>query len=214
MTEKCIHKILSPLSPFEDIEHTMRSMIDAIKSKMAYYTQYDLEWHITQPLLNRIKFNLRNEFKRVWYCEPLRNETIIFGINAVVVNGTEPYEVTLCAKRKHYSNIEYPSYMKYFVDDVISTALTSKMYVQNQEVSQLINFNVKDSIKDVIFNEPATIVLWKDGTKTVVKCGENDTYDAEKGLAMCIVKKITGNRGNYNNIFRQWLPKEDDEDSV
>ena len=47
-------------------------------------------------------------------------------------------------------------------------------------------------IKNVIYNDPATIVFWTDGSKTVVKCGERDTYDPEKGLAMCIVKKIYG----------------------
>ena len=30
------------------------------------------------------------------------------------------------------------------------------------------------TIKNVIFNPPATIVFWKDGTKTIVKCGEHD----------------------------------------
>ena len=64
-------------------------------------------------------------------------------------------------------------------------------------------------IKDVIFNKPATIVIWADGSKTVVKCGEDDTYDPEKGLAMAIVKKAYGNKGNYNNIFKKWLPKEE-----
>ena len=48
------------------------------------------------------------------------------------------------------------------------------------------------SIRKVIFNDPATIVLWSDGTKTVVKCGPEDSYDMEKGLAMAIVKKMTG----------------------
>ena len=43
-------------------------------------------------------------------------------------------------------------------------------------------------IKNVIFNDPATIVFWNDGTKTVVKCGKNDTFDPEKGLAMAISK--------------------------
>lgn len=63
-------------------------------------------------------------------------------------------------------------------------------------------------IKDVIFNKPATIVMWADGTKTVVKCGEDDIYDPEKGLAMAIVKKAYGNKGTYNNIFKKWLTKE------
>lgn len=45
------------------------------------------------------------------------------------------------------------------------------------------------SIRKVIFSNPATIVLWSDGTKTVVKCGPDDIFDKEKGLAMAIVKK-------------------------
>ena len=46
-------------------------------------------------------------------------------------------------------------------------------------------------IKDVIFHPPATIVLWEDGTKTVVKLHDED-YDAEKGLAMAVMKKVLG----------------------
>lgn len=60
------------------------------------------------------------------------------------------------------------------------------------------------SIDKVIFNGPATIVHWKDGTKTVVKC-ENEDNDPEKGLAMAIVKKVFGNKGNYYNTVRKAL---------
>lgn len=60
-------------------------------------------------------------------------------------------------------------------------------------------------IKKVIFNPPATIVLWADGTKTVVKCRDNDVFDCEKGLAMAIAKKALGNQGNYYNVFRKHL---------
>lgn len=65
-------------------------------------------------------------------------------------------------------------------------------------------------IEDVIFNDPCTIVFWSDGTKTTVKCGENDTFDKEKGLAMAIIKKIVGNnKGAYNEIFKEYcLEKE------
>ena len=66
----------------------------------------------------------------------------------------------------------------------------------------------KEQIKDVIFKNPATIVLWKDGTKTVVKCQDGDVYNPETGLAMCIIKKMCGNKGNYNDVFNEWLPKE------
>lgn len=62
-------------------------------------------------------------------------------------------------------------------------------------------------IKDVIYNDPATIVFWEDGTKTVVKC-KNEKFDPEKGLAMAFSKKMLGNKGNYYNIFKKWLPDE------
>lgn len=63
-------------------------------------------------------------------------------------------------------------------------------------------------IRKVIFNYPATVVLWADGTKTVVKCGDYDIYDPEKGLAMAIAKKALGNQGNYYDEFKKWLPEE------
>lgn len=60
-------------------------------------------------------------------------------------------------------------------------------------------------IKKVIFNDPATIVLWEDGTKTVVKTCEGDLFDPEKGLAMAITKKALGNKGNYYNTLKPWI---------
>lgn len=62
-------------------------------------------------------------------------------------------------------------------------------------------------IKKVIFSNPATIVFWSDGSKTVVKSYLDD-YDPEKGLAMAIAKKALGNEGNYYNVFKKWLPKD------
>lgn len=74
-----------------------------------------------------------------------------------------------------------------------------------------IYFNV---IKKVIFNEPATIVFWSDGTKTVVKCGKDDIWDPEKGLAMAVTKKFFGNEGFYYDIFKKWIPEEKKMDTI
>lgn len=65
------------------------------------------------------------------------------------------------------------------------------------------------SIEKVIFNDPCTIILWSDKTKTVVKCGEDEEYDPEKGMAMAISKKFLGNKGNYYETFKKWLPEEE-----
>ena len=62
----------------------------------------------------------------------------------------------------------------------------------------------RDSIEDVIFNDPATIVKWSDGTKTVVKA-ENEEFDPEKGLAMAICKRMLGNKYDYYDIFKKYV---------
>lgn len=52
--------------------------------------------------------------------------------------------------------------------------------------------------KKIIFNGPATIVIWDDGNKTIVKQSNLDNYDYEKGFAMCVVKRVFGDK--YNTI--------------
>ena len=87
---------------------------------------------------------------------------------------------------------------------------------KNQKMTERSNYmptDIRRLIKKVKFNPPATIVFWTDNTKTVVKCKGED-YDPEKGLAMCISKKVLGNKGNYYEVFKKWLPKEDDSDVV
>lgn len=63
--------------------------------------------------------------------------------------------------------------------------------------------DLRPTIKKVIFSNPATIVIWSDNTKTVVKA-VNEEFDPEKGLAMAIAKKAFGNQGNYFNEISRW----------
>ena len=70
--------------------------------------------------------------------------------------------------------------------------------------SSITELRILPNIKKVIFNDPATIILWSDGTKTVVKCQEGDTFDKELGMAMAISKKFFKNKGNYNEQFKKW----------
>ena len=62
--------------------------------------------------------------------------------------------------------------------------------------------NSTDGLKvtKVIYHNPATIVFWSDGTKTVVKCGKGDTYDKEKGFFIACAKKLFGN--DYKAVGR------------
>ena len=61
-------------------------------------------------------------------------------------------------------------------------------------------------IEKVIFNPPATIVIWKDGSKTVVKCKEGDQFDEWAGLSLCICKKILGK--DFHRFFRKYCEED------
>lgn len=97
------------------------------------------------------------------------------------------------------SLIEFEGFVKsepwsYIKKDIMST-------------EELANRMKHPTIKNVIFNPPATIVFWTDNTKTVVKCQDGDEFDPEKGIAMAYVKKSNGDKGNYNEIFKPWVEK-------
>lgn len=83
---------------------------------------------------------------------------------------------------------------------------------ETSERSHYMHYDIRSCIKKVKFNPPATIVFWTDNTKTVVKCKGED-YDPEKGLALCISKKVLGDKGNYYEVFKKWLPKEKETES-
>lgn len=60
---------------------------------------------------------------------------------------------------------------------------------------------------NVIFNGPATIVYWNDGTKTVVKCQPGDVFNAETGLTTAMLKKYMGNDNTFNRVIKNWLKR-------
>lgn len=45
--------------------------------------------------------------------------------------------------------------------------------------------------------------------KTVVKCQDGDMYDPETGFLMCIAKKVYGNKGKFNDVIKEHVPRHD-----
>ena len=58
-------------------------------------------------------------------------------------------------------------------------------------------------ITRVIHNNPATIVFWNDGTKTVAKVQEGDEYNPIAGLLTCVMKKMIGNE-HTQQLLEDW----------
>ena len=154
----------------------------------------DYEWVIGSDVWNRIiksgsiKTNVVNCIDSLNYK--------IFDIE-VTISKNELNTITL--RKKGERRNEMPVERKSTSSSIYYASVTAK------------SMSVPD-IKKVIFNYPATIVLWSDGSKTVVKCQDGDIYDPEKGLAMAISKKALGNKGNYCNEFKKWLPEDEEEE--
>lgn len=114
-----------------------------------------------------------------------------------------------------YKNADSTS--KKNLEDIMKAVRSAKHYLIPNTEDKPVNINKPTvtgyelektgdfaSIKQVIFNDPATIVVWFDDVKTVVKCQEGDTFDKEKGLAMAICKRLYGNESNFNNMIKKW----------
>ena len=81
----------------------------------------------------------------------------------------------------------------------------SPIYYLNDK-DELELFDVyKHFIREVIYSDPATIVIWEDGTKTVSKCKAPDSYNAEMGLLLCCMKKLVGTAALLDT-FKDWVP--------
>lgn len=71
------------------------------------------------------------------------------------------------------------------------------------------NKRLRGLVKKVIFNDDVTVVLWSDGTKTIVRKHEADCYDAEKALLACMAKKLYENTGIFNEVVNEWVDEAD-----
>lgn len=58
-------------------------------------------------------------------------------------------------------------------------------------------------VKRVIYNGPKTIILWADNTKTIVSCGEGETYDYYTGFCAAVVKKLFGSTSNAKKVLEK-----------
>ena len=129
---------------------------------------------------------------KIFVVEYLDNRNFLVGIRGIRINKVD------------INGAQYGQFFWVNPEDII---------ISNNRYKVEKTYSLGTNIKKVIFNSPATIVFWSDGSKTVVKA-HNDDYDPEKGLAMAIAKKALGNEGNYYNVFKKWLPNEDSSEDI
>ena len=193
---------------------------------MRLYDKYDTiaEWcvndaitraeHCVKKIIKPSPFILSSNIINTMFCGPETRISVLIKTAPLIVEENDitvfllykPYEsiCDICIKSKIIKNVLNEEYT---TSAIPSADLILNLYKVH---SQLCNLE----IKKVLYKNPATIVFWNDGSKTVVKCQKKETYDPEKGLAMAILKKMNDNTGSYYKLFKKWLPKEKENDNV
>ncbi len=60
------------------------------------------------------------------------------------------------------------------------------------------------AVNKIVYNPPATIVFWGDGTKTVVKAAAGTEFNAYHAFTAAVAKKLYGNNSRVNKIVNKW----------
>lgn len=94
--------------------------------------------------------------------------------------------------------------MQYCYNDMLTTRQYAKTLSTAFNQAQL-RIDIPRMIDRVIFNNPATIIIWKDGSKTIVKKSEDDQWDPEKGFCMAIIKKLYG----HTSFMKKYIETEE-----
>lgn len=103
-------------------------------------------------------------------------------------------------------------YFKFNKEEPEEMITAKQQKVSYYSSGQELTAATKLSIKKIIFNGPATIIFWTDGTKTVVKCNDFDTIDREKGIFAACAKKLLGtNKTGSNYLDKIYRAVEEEE---
>ena len=183
---------------YDKIVSAMKRMMDREKYKSFHsFNNNEYHWVIDFDVLKRLK----DTNPDIGYPSEI-NEILGIKVRRILYHRADASKICLIKYVNDYAPI------------MITSRGSGKTYTQFKYLEEMMKkwnrgiVNNNPSIKNVIFNDPATIIFWSDGTKTIVKA-KNESFDPEKGLAMAISKKFLGNKGNYYDEFKKWLPKEE-----
>lgn len=137
------------------------------------------------------------------YGDFVKYETILRPMRDAVESDYPRIEPKRAFKDPEYFNrsVEFVNYIvkKYVMEDVMRTheMLWNSLYPKPVKI---------------IYNPPATIVFWTDGTKTVVKCSAEDEYNEYYGFLCALGKKIFGTNSHLKKLIDEKAERHYPED--
>lgn len=104
------------------------------------------------------------------------------------------------------------------------TGICEKEELRKEILSKMATIKVAETknfyslnVSKIIFNPPATIVFWEDGTKTVVKCAAEDEFSEYYGFLAALGKKVYENNNQIKKLIdkkAEWYENKKDEKDI
>ena len=197
------------IKDFAVIENTNKSLVVVFKTVPQNNT-YKFEQNKLHPVIGT-NFYIKKDYN-LWAKDRTIEKAVINNADGssteyafspdveTIQNARKLRELENAKTARSRMEIEYMKRDLQLTKDAL--AAVKKNYVAEKKRNKL------PQIKNVIFNNPATIVFWDDGSKTVVKANGEDAFKPEVGLAMAISKKALGNGSSYFEVFKMWCEDE------
>lgn len=90
--------------------------------------------------------------------------------------------------------------------------LTKKKQTREEEISCKFNQDSVNMIKRVKYDNPWTIVWWRDGKVTRSKCADSDVWSEAAGFNACVAKRYFQTAGAYNKVLKTYCKNDGDGD--
>jgi hypothetical protein len=145
---------------------------------------------------DKVRVEIYYEDPIKWNCELFRHRDAVFGKKELLVKASNTYCHMMIRPKTSLSK---------YISDEHKPSDSENIEAPTAYIPE---------IAKVHFNDPMTVVIWDDGTKTMIKCQDGDTYSKETGLAVAIAKKALGNKGNFNEVFKKWIPEYNADKSI
>ena len=102
---------------------------------------------------------------------------------------------------------------RYSYEELVTMSIKGILYSPSKDSVKIKDKDEADAIifpgiERVKFNGPATVVFWKDGTKTVVKRTEEDKDDPRVAILYAIGKKLFGTNSKLKRVLDSYIPED------
>ena len=105
---------------------------------------------------------------------------------------------------EEYVSIRKKDIERYEVSSDGTVKIEAKIY-QYDYKRDIKNKKTKHQLpKKYILSNEATVLIWSDGTKTIVKCSKDDKCDKEKGFLIAFFQRVCGmSKTQANNYLKK-----------